>query len=106
MFEKILLCTAVWVIHSFFHQWLHSSLLGRGLLFSSVIIFTETVGLLGLVISPSQGRYLPTGQHKHRINESTNINALSGIRTHDPSFERAKKFHALDGEATVIGAVV
>jgi hypothetical protein len=39
----------------------------------------HSVGLLGRRISPSQGRYL----YKHRIN--TNIRALSGIRTHDPS---------------------
>jgi hypothetical protein len=37
------------------------------------------------VISPSQGRYLHTGQHKRRINAQTDIHALSGIRTHDPS---------------------
>jgi hypothetical protein len=30
--------------------------------------FSQMVGLLGRVISPSQGRYLHTGQHKHRIN--------------------------------------
>jgi hypothetical protein len=30
--------------------------------------FLQTVGLLGRVISSSQGRYLRTGQHKHRIN--------------------------------------
>jgi hypothetical protein len=48
--------------------------------------FSQTVGLFGRVISPSQGRYLNTGQHKHRINAYTpNIHALSGIRTHDPS---------------------
>jgi hypothetical protein len=47
--------------------------------------FTQTVGLLGRVISPSQGLYLHTGQHKHRINVYTNIHALIGIRTHDPS---------------------
>jgi hypothetical protein len=29
--------------------------------------FTQTVGLLGREISLSQGRYLNTGQHKHRI---------------------------------------
>jgi hypothetical protein len=49
--------------------------------------FSETVGLLGRVINSSQGRYLNTGQHKHR-NKHThtpNIHALSGIRTHDPS---------------------
>jgi hypothetical protein len=50
--------------------------------------FSQTVGLLGRVISLSQGLYLNTGQHKHRINAHThtpNIHALSGIRTHDPS---------------------
>jgi hypothetical protein len=37
------------------------------------------------VICPSQGRYLNTGQHKHRINAYTpNIHALNEIRTHDP----------------------
>jgi hypothetical protein len=30
--------------------------------------FSQTVGLLGWVISPAQGRYLNTGEHKHRIN--------------------------------------
>jgi hypothetical protein len=30
--------------------------------------FSQTVGLLGRVISPSQSRYINTGQHKHRIN--------------------------------------
>jgi hypothetical protein len=30
--------------------------------------FTKSVGLLGRGISPSQGRYLHTGQHKHTIN--------------------------------------
>jgi hypothetical protein len=47
--------------------------------------FLQTVGLLGRVISPRQDRYLYTGQHKHRINAYTDIHALSGIRTHDPS---------------------
>jgi hypothetical protein len=28
---------------------------------------------------------------------------MSGIRTHDPAFERAKTVHALDLAATVIG---
>jgi hypothetical protein len=32
--------------------------------FSAVIIYSQTVELLGRVISPSQGRYLNTGQHK------------------------------------------
>jgi hypothetical protein len=56
----------------------YSPLLGPDLFFSSVIFYTEREGLLGRVISPSQGRYLHTGQYKHRIN------ALSGIRIDDP----------------------
>jgi hypothetical protein len=33
--------------------------------------FSQTVGLLGRVISSSQGLFLNTGQHKHRINAYT-----------------------------------
>jgi hypothetical protein len=33
--------------------------------------FLQAIGLLGRVISQSQGRYLHTGQHKHRINAYT-----------------------------------
>jgi hypothetical protein len=47
-------------------------------------LFTQTVRLLGRVISPSQGRYLHTGQYKRRINAHTDIHASSGIRTPDP----------------------
>jgi hypothetical protein len=71
--------------YSFIHQWLCSSLLGLGLFFSFVTFFTQTVGLLGRVISPSQCHYLDTEQYKHRINVHTDIHALSAIRTHDPS---------------------
>jgi hypothetical protein len=66
------------------HQWLYSPLLGPSLLFSFVIFFIQTVLLLGGGISPSQGRYLHTGQHKHRINADKHPYALSGIGTHDP----------------------
>jgi hypothetical protein len=38
--------------------------LGR---FFSLLIYTQSVGLLGRGISPSQGRYLHTEQHKHII---------------------------------------
>jgi hypothetical protein len=58
--------------------WLYSPLLGLGRIFRSV-------GPLGRGISPSQGLYLHIEYHKHRINaHNTNIDALSGIRTHDP----------------------
>jgi hypothetical protein len=62
--------------------------------------FRHMVGLLGRVISPSQGLYLHrTTQHgKTR----TNIHALSGIRTHDPRNQPAKT-HASDRTATVTG---
>jgi hypothetical protein len=33
--------------------------------------FLQTVGLFGRAISPSQGLYLHTEQHKHRINAYT-----------------------------------
>jgi hypothetical protein len=46
----------------------------------------QSVGLIGRGISLSQGLYLHTGQYKHRIKaHNTDTNALSGIRTHDPS---------------------
>jgi hypothetical protein len=56
--------------------------LGR---FFSFLIHTRSVGLFGRGISPSQGRYLHTEQHKHRINAHTGIHASSGFRTHNPS---------------------
>jgi hypothetical protein len=53
-------------------------------LFKFLDLLIQSVGLLGWEISPSQGRYLHTEQHKHRINH-TDIHASSGIRTHTPS---------------------
>jgi hypothetical protein len=59
---------------------------------------TLWVGLLGRVMSPSQGLYLHrTAQHRQT---RTNIHALSGIRTHNPSV-REIKAHAPDRAATV-----
>jgi hypothetical protein len=75
---------------------------GPGLLFSSVIIFKQTVGLLGRLISPSQGRYLHIGQHKHKINAYTHqifMHSL-GFEPTIPAAERAKTIYALDGAAT------
>jgi hypothetical protein len=45
----------------------------------SFSILRQSVGLLGRGIRPSQGRYL------HRTQTQTDIQALSGIWTHDPS---------------------
>jgi hypothetical protein len=91
------------IILFFIHQWLYSPLLGPGLFFSFLIFFTQTVGLLGRVISPAQGRYLHIGQHKDRINAHTNIYVLSEIRPTIRDFEQAKAIHTLDRAATVIG---
>jgi hypothetical protein len=43
--------------------------------------YPQSVGLLGRGISPSQGLYLQT----ELTHNSTDIHALSGIRTHDPN---------------------
>jgi hypothetical protein len=50
--------------------------------FSVSLSYTYPIGLLGHGIGPSQGRYLHTEQHKHRINTYTYNRVLSGIRTH------------------------
>jgi hypothetical protein len=60
----------------------------------------QSLGLLGRRNITSQGRYLYTGQHKHRMN--TDVHALNGLAPTIPVFERAKTFHALDCAATGI----
>jgi hypothetical protein len=63
--------------------------------FFRFLIYTQSAGLLGRGISPSQGRYLYTEQHKHRINaHNTNIHTLSGIRTYDPCVRAASDLAA------------
>jgi hypothetical protein len=73
---------------------LHPFLLYRTLTVSRFFIFlsiyTQSAGLLGRVIGPSQGLYLNIGKTQHRITppphtRTLNIHALIGIRTHDPS---------------------
>jgi shikimate 5-dehydrogenase len=70
------------------------------------MIILQTVGLLGRVISTSQGLYLNTGQHKHRINTCTNQTFMLcvGFEITIPVSERAKTVHALDRLATVTGS--
>jgi hypothetical protein len=47
--------------------------------------FSQTVELLGRVISPSQARYVNTATRtQNKLIHTPNINSLSGIRTHDP----------------------
>jgi hypothetical protein len=69
------------------------------------MIILQTVELLGRVISLSQGLYLNTGQHKHRINTYTYQTSMScmGFEPTIPVSERAKIVHALDRSVTVTG---
>jgi hypothetical protein len=72
--------------------------------FSVSLSYTQSVGLLERGISPSQSFYLHTEQHKHRLKaRNTDIHALSGIQSHDPSVRARESVHALDRAATVIG---
>jgi hypothetical protein len=65
--------------------------------------YTQSVGLLGRGISPSQGRYLHTEQHKTQNKRTQTSMPRVGFEPTTPVFERAKTDHALDGAATVIG---
>jgi hypothetical protein len=56
---------------------------GLWLLFS-FYSFTQSAGLLGWGISPSQGRYLQA-QNKNTEDTRTDIHVSSGIRTRDPN---------------------
>jgi hypothetical protein len=72
--------------------------------------FLQTVGLLWRVMSPSQGSYLNTGQHKHRMNAYTHQSYMPWVgfpasnssclrpRSHRDwlASERSKTVHALD----------
>jgi hypothetical protein len=86
----------------FFFHWLYSPLGPWPLLFSFMIIL-QTVGLLGRVISSSQGFYLNTGQQKHRINTYTHQTSMPVVGSDPtiPNSERAKRVHALDRAATM-----
>jgi hypothetical protein len=81
-------------IHSIYFPppWLFQPIQGPVLLFSSVIIFSQMVGLPRRVISLSQGRYLNTGQHKHRINAYTHQTSIPWVgfetRSQHPSERR------------------
>jgi hypothetical protein len=74
--------------------------LGR---FFSFLMYTKWVGLLGLGISPPQGRYLHTKQHKQNKCTQTSMSRV-GLEPTIPVFERTKTVHDLDSAATVITA--
>jgi hypothetical protein len=78
----------------FFFLWHYSPNLGHGLpplnslLHFGLLNLKHSVGLLGRVISPLQALYLYTNTEKHT--QTPNINALSGIWTHDPGFRASE----------------
>jgi hypothetical protein len=71
--------------------------------FSVSSSYTQSIGLLGQGISPSQGRYLHIEQHKHRINAYTHpyLEWDSNPRS-QCSCER-RHFMPIDRAATLIG---
>jgi hypothetical protein len=73
--------------------------------FFSFLIYTQSVGLLGRGMSLSQGRYLHTEHHKHRINTRKTFMPRVGLEPTIPVFGLAKTVHALDRAATVIGLI-
>jgi hypothetical protein len=58
------------------------------------------VGLLGRVISPSQGRYLHRATQTQNKRIQTTL-PLAGFEPTIPVFKRAKTFHASDRAAAV-----
>jgi hypothetical protein len=69
------------------------------------MIILQTVGLLERVISLSQGLYLNTGQHKHKINTYTYQTSMPcvGFEPTIPASERGKTVHASGRSVTVTG---
>jgi hypothetical protein len=58
--------------------------------------FSQMVGLLGWVISPSQGRYLHrTTQTQKKLIHTPNIHALSGFQTHNLSIQASENSSCL-----------
>jgi hypothetical protein len=73
--------------------------------FFLILIILQTAGLLGRVIRSSQGLYLNTGQHKHRINTYTCKTSITsvGFEPMISASERTTTVHTLDSSATVTG---
>jgi hypothetical protein len=72
--------------------------------FCSFLNLYQSVGLHERGISPSQGRYLDTEQHKHRIN--LHSHGLNGIRTRDPTVRACEDCSCLRPKATMISSFI
>jgi hypothetical protein len=100
IFRRNLVSVLVYIAICSTYLCLYSLSLGLGRFFSFLIFYT--VGMTPWKrISPSQGRHLHTGQHKHSMNTHTDIHTSSWI----PVSGRAKTVHALDRAATVVGTI-
>jgi hypothetical protein len=71
-------------------------------LFQFLDLFTQSVGLLWRGITPLQGRYLHTGQHKHRINTHRHTCLKWDSNPRSQCFEQGKTVNFLDRAAIVI----
>jgi hypothetical protein len=91
------------LLRYFFFLWCYSPNLGLGLppwnspFHLGLLYLRHSVGLLGRVISSSQGLYLYTNKEKrtHTHTQTLNIHAQSGIRTHDPGFRASEDSECL-----------
>jgi hypothetical protein len=72
-------------------QWGAYSILWSVGLIYQFLDHSQTVGLLGRVISSSQGLYLNTGNpNTEKRTHTSNIHALIGTRTHDPGLRASE----------------
>jgi hypothetical protein len=113
--KNLSLCLTNWTLHHedvwdyyyyyYYYYYYGSTALCWALAaFSVSRFYTQSVGLLKRGISPLQGLYLNTEQHKHRINaHNTDIHALSGIRNHDPRVRASEDSSCLRPRVTMIG---
>jgi hypothetical protein len=81
------------------YLWLYRALCWFLSNFSVSWSFTQSEGILGRGISQSQGRYLHTEQHKHRINAHRHPCVKWDSKPMIAVFERANPVHALDRAA-------
>jgi hypothetical protein len=89
-------------VHSFIHQWLYSPLLGPGLFFSFVIVFTDC--RIPWTSDQPVSKPLPTHRTAQTVKTHTQTSMpWVGFDPMIPAFERAKTVHALARSATVIG---
>jgi hypothetical protein len=107
VFWNSLLMFVLYVMNNFF-LWLYSPIqaLAASMKLSvslQLLDLGQSVGLLGWVISLSQGLYLYTNTEKRTHNTNTIHPCHSGIQTHCPTSAHAKTVHALDCSATVTG---